>query len=115
MEILLMAVLGFGLDLILGDPHWLYHPVRLIGLGISGGEKLLRKIFPKTPKGELAAGAVLAVCIPLLSFAVPFLLLWLAGLVHPWLRIALGAIFCYQILATKSLRDESMRVSKELD
>ena len=80
MEILLMAVLGFGLDLILGDPHWLYHPVRLIGLGISGGEKLLRKIFPKTPKGELAAGAVLAVCIPALSFAVPFLLLWLAGL-----------------------------------
>ena len=115
MEILLMAVLGFGLDLILGDPHWLYHPVRLIGLGISGGEKLLRKIFPKTPKGELAAGAVLAVCIPALSFAVPFLLLWLAGLIHPWLRIALGAIFCYQILATKSLRDESMRVSKELD
>ncbi|MGI5893275.1 MAG: adenosylcobinamide-phosphate synthase CbiB [Candidatus Merdivicinus sp.] len=115
MEILLMVGIGFLIDLILGDPHWLYHPVRLIGLGISKGEKLLRAIFPKTNRGELAAGAVLAVMIPALSFAVPLVLLWLAGLVHPWLRIALGSIFCYQILATKSLRDESMRVSRELD
>lgn len=110
-----MVGIGFLLDLLLGDPHWLYHPVRLIGLGISTGEKLLRAIFPKTKGGELAAGAVLAVLIPALSFAVPFLLLWLAGMVHPWVRIALGAIFSYQILATRSLRDESMRVSKELD
>ena len=115
MEILIMVLIGFVLDLFIGDPHWLYHPVRLIGLGISGGEKLLRRIFPKTKGGELAGGTVLAVFIPVLSFAVPFGILFLAGMVHPYLRIAIGSIFCYQILATKSLRDESMRVSRELD
>lgn len=28
--------LGFLLDLLAGDPYWLYHPVRLIGKLISG-------------------------------------------------------------------------------
>ena len=115
METLCMIGAGFVLDLLIGDPHWLYHPVRLIGLGISGGEKLLRALFPKTKTGELIGGAVLAVCIPALSFAVPFLLLWLAGLVSPWLRFALGAIFCYQIFAARSLRNESMRVGRALE
>lgn len=110
MEILLAVAAGFLLDLIFGDPHWLPHPVRLIGLGISGGERVLRKIFPKTPRGELAAGAVLAMIIPVMSFAVPFVLLWLAGMVGWWLRFILASIFCYQALAAKCLRVESMRV-----
>ena len=59
----LYAVLaGFALDLLAGDPHWLYHPVRLIGLLITGLEQLLRKLFPAGKKGERAAGACLAVC-----------------------------------------------------
>ena len=46
----LYAVLaGFALDLLAGDPHWLYHPVRLIGLLITGLEQLLRKLFPARP------------------------------------------------------------------
>ena len=57
MELSLLAViLGFILDLIVGDPHWLYHPIRLVGHLISGLEKLLRSIFPKTEQGELIAG-----------------------------------------------------------
>ena len=49
---------GFILDLMIGDPRWLYHPVCLIGNLIAFLEKILRKIFPKTDKGELAAGTV---------------------------------------------------------
>ena len=33
-------VLGFFLDLLIGDPHWIYHPVRLIGLLVSLCEKI---------------------------------------------------------------------------
>lgn len=48
MELSILAViLGFILDLIVGDPHWLYHPIRLVGHLISGLEKILRKVFPK--------------------------------------------------------------------
>ena len=54
MELSMLAVgLGFILDLLIGDPHWLYHPIRLVGHLISTLETLLRKIFPKTKQGEL--------------------------------------------------------------
>ena len=107
---ILILAAGFTLDLILGDPHCIPHPVCLIGAGISKGEKILRRIFPKPPKGELVAGSVLAVLIILLSFAIPLGILWLCGLIHPYLRIGVEIIFCYQILAVKSLRKESMKV-----
>ena len=56
---------GFILDLIFGDPRWLYHPVCLIGNLISFLEKRIRKILPKTSSGELTGGLieVLIVCI----------------------------------------------------
>ena len=38
---------GFVLDLLLGDPAWLYHPVRLIGLLIEKGEKNYQKMSAK--------------------------------------------------------------------
>ena len=41
----LALVLGFIIDLLLGDPRWLYHPVRVIGLEISFLEKKLDVIF----------------------------------------------------------------------
>ena len=40
---IIALIAGFFLDLLIGDPHWLYHPVRIIGLLIS----LLEKIFLK--------------------------------------------------------------------
>ena len=47
MELSILAVgLGFLLDLLLGDPHWLYHPIRLVGHLITGLETVLRRIFP---------------------------------------------------------------------
>ncbi len=40
--------IGFIMDLILGDPHGIPHPVILIGKLISGMEKLVRRVFPET-------------------------------------------------------------------
>ena len=53
---LLTLPAGFILDLLMGDPRWLYHPVCLIGNLISILEKGIRKVFPKTDKGERAGG-----------------------------------------------------------
>ena len=110
MKLVLILLLGFLLDLIFGDPHWLYHPVRFIGKMIETGEKLLRPRFPKTPGGERAAGTVLAVVVVLLSFLLPLCLLWLLGLIHPACAFIAEVFFCYQILAVKSLKTESMKV-----
>ena len=111
MELSLLAViLGFILDLIVGDPHWLYHPIRLVGHLISGLEKLLRSIFPKTEQGELIAGGFLLVLTAGITTASAWELLLAAGLVHPYLRFVLEVIMCYWVLATKSLKTETMKV-----
>lgn len=107
-------VLGFILDLLIGDPHFLYHPIRLVGNLISVAEKGLRKIFPKTEKGELAAGVFLVLIVTGISTAVPCLLLYGARRLNPWLYFAVQTVTCYQLLATRSLKDESMKVCDRL-
>ena len=110
----LALILGFLIDLLLGDPRWLYHPVRIIGNGISLLEKILRRMFPKTPGGEKTAGFFLVLLICIGSGGVPFLLLYLAYHIHTILGIALETFMCYQMLAVKSLKAESMRVYEAL-
>lgn len=108
-------IIGFCVDLLLGDPHGFPHPVVLIGRLISVLEKLLRRLCPKTPAGERAAGAILWGAVVMASVTAPALLLWLGGMVSPWLRLVLESVMCWQILATKSLRDESMKVYDALE
>ena len=77
-QTVLILILGLLLDLIFGDPYWLYHPVRLIGLLISKLEAVFRKLFPRTEKGELAAGVCLGLSVTVISAGVPLLVLLLA-------------------------------------
>lgn len=90
---LLGAALSFVLDLLLGDPEKLLHPVVIMGKAISRLEKILRAGFPKTPRGERAAGFVLALLLPVGTLAVTILALWAVGLIHPILRFALGVFW----------------------
>lgn len=113
-EILFSALLGFGLDLLLGDPAWMPHPVIWMGRCISALEKGLRALFPETPRGELAAGALLAGILPLSTLAISAGALWLGGLIHPGVRLALEVLWCWQALALRGLRDESMGVYRAL-
>ena len=108
-------LIGFGMDLILGDPHGFPHPVIAIGKLISGLEKHLRRLFPATVRGENIAGGVLWVLVAGLSTVVPAFLLWGCRQVSPWLRLVVESVMCWQILATKSLRVESMKVYTALE
>ncbi|MGM9659095.1 MAG: adenosylcobinamide-phosphate synthase CbiB [Faecousia sp.] len=110
MRSLCALILGFWLDLLVGDPHGIPHPVAYIGKLISATEKLARRLFPKTVRGENIAGGVIWVVVVLVSTGLPLLVLWLAYGVNRWLGLALETILCAQILATKSLRQESMKV-----
>lgn len=107
---LVPVTVGFLLDLLLGDPQRLWHPVQGIGWLIARGEPLLRRIFPPSEKGELAAGAVLVLLVCGISWLLPTVLLLILWHVHPVLAVVVESVFCWQILATKSLRVESMRV-----
>ncbi|MDF2512942.1 MAG: cobalamin biosynthesis protein CobD [Herbinix sp.] len=106
--------IGFLLDLIFGDPYWLWHPIRGIGNLISVMEKLLRKIIPHTKQGELIAGVVLVCVVVLISAGIPAALLLLVFHWNVYAGILLESIMCYQLLATKSLKVESMKVHDAL-
>lgn len=110
MMTLIAIVAGFILDLIFGDPHSLPHPICLIGNFISFLERNLRKIFGFSNTGLLFGGGVLVLIVISTCFVLPYALLYLAGMVNPWLAFALETLMFYQIFATKCLRDESMKV-----
>ena len=105
---------GFVADLIFGDPRWLYHPVCLIGKLIAVLEKGIRKLFPKTEKGELAGGVLEVLLVCIFSFGVPAVILYLLYQYVPAAGVILESFWCYQLLATRSLKDESMKVYDRL-
>ena len=110
MMLLFAIIAGFILDLLIGDPRWLPHPICLIGNLISFLEKLLRSIFGKSSRGLLVGGAVLVILVLAFSFCVPFLVLAMEEKINPWLAFAVESFMCYQIFATRCLREESMKV-----
>lgn len=111
---LIACFIGFVLDLLIGDPQWIYHPIRLVGKLIQGMEKLVRSCFPKTPKGEYIGGIILALVVMLVSTSIPCALLVLCYHVNTILGIMMESILCCFLLATKSLKDESMKVYQAL-
>ncbi len=109
-----ILLLGFVLDLILGDPPWLYHPVRAMGALIVFWEKLLRKANPDTPAGRRKAGrqmAVLAVAFTALAF---WSIVQLASLFGPAAAFLVRGFISYQMLATRDLYNHSIRIFRRL-
>ena len=107
---LFALLIGFGIDLIVGDPHELPHPVVGIGKLISLLERRFRALFPRTARGEIFAGACIWLCTVLVSAGLPALILYGAQRVSVYLRLALESVMCWQVLAAKSLKTESMKV-----
>lgn len=108
-------IIGSILDFILGDLRGLWHPVQGIGWVISRLERILRRIFPSGKTGERWAGGLLVILTLLISVGLPALLLLLLSFIHPLLSFLLSCIFCWQMLAAKSLRVESMKVQEALE
>jgi len=106
-------VAGYVLDLIIGDPHGMWHPICFIGNMISFFEKGLRK--GKSEKQDLAAGVLLVILVTGISTAIPLVLLLVCYRIWFWFGFALETYMCYTILATKSLKTESMKVAKALE
>jgi adenosylcobinamide-phosphate synthase len=110
---MISLIIGYVLDLIIGDPHGFPHPIRLIGNMISRAEKILRPKC-KNKEDERRAGMFLWFIVVITSFIVPYIMLAVAARINVVFSIILEGVMCYYILATKSLRDESMKVHKSL-
>ena len=104
--------LGFVLDLLFGDPHWLPHPIRLIGNLIASLEKLNKKELSDTKK--FLRGFAMVVIVIAWTTGVTAVILEGAYGLHPAIGCAVETIMTYQILATKCLKVESMKVYEQL-
>ena len=96
-------LLGFILDLILGDPEWLYHPVCIIGKFISHLEKRLR-----ARGGNLRVSAVILTAFTVIvTMGVVEIILDVLGLFGRVPLIIGMALLDWMALAVKSRRTRS--------
>lgn len=111
MRIVVLLIGAVLLDFLIGDPAAIPHPICGIGKMISCFETGLRKVFPNH---LCLAGKLLAISVPLITFAVTFFFLWFCNKIHPlfglFAEIFLGSL----TLAAKSLKKESMKVYEQL-
>ncbi len=115
---LVAFALAFILDLIIGDPYKLPHPIRLIGSFIAGLDN--RLLGPKEKPLELDAkakrfrGFIVVKIVTISTVLLTALLVVGAYIIHPVLGIMVEAILGFYCLAMKSLRTESMKVYDKL-
>lgn len=101
---------GCALDLLLGDPAWLYHPVCIIGKYISWCEKKLR-----ARGGDLRRSAVLLTASTVLvTTAAAGLLVFLSGLLGRVPRLIVMVLLDWMGLSAKCLAQEAVGVEKAL-
>ena len=109
-------IAGFVLDLLIGDPHFIPHPVRLIGSLISFLDKRLNSEAGYNSSENEAnltkykRGVLLAFTVIFATFAVSVIILVAAYSINLYAGVIAEAVMTWQILATKCLRVESMRV-----
>lgn len=109
-------IAGFVLDLLIGDPHFIPHPVRLIGSLISFCDKRLNcdagyNISEKKLNLiKYKRGMLLAFTVIFATFAMSVIIIVAAYSINLYAGIIVEAVMTWQILATKCLRVESMRV-----
>lgn len=108
-------VLGYLFDLILGDPHSIPHPVVLIGKLIGWFDRRFQKKRERmAPAVQKRCGSIMAAAVVTLTAFVVALILAACYRIHPYLGCAAEAVMTCQILAARSLHDESMKVYDRL-
>lgn len=102
------------LDVILGDPRGLPHPVRLVGRVIAGLDCLVRERC-QNPVCEQLAGVALAVGLPGIVYAAGWMTIEIAETVHMMVgKVAVVALAFYT-LAARDLADHALTVAHALE
>lgn len=109
MLVLIPLVAGYVLDLLLGDPRRLPHPVVLFG-------NLIGWIERKWNKGRFRflKGGVVAVVYPLGVLAAGWGVAWCAQAVGVWCSVLVATVFVFYGLANRSLIQEGGEVIRAL-
>jgi len=99
---------AFALDIILGDPPYLPHPVRWMGQAIEKFEPPFRKLNASL----IISGALYATALILGTWLLVFLVQAAAHRIHPLLKTLLDIVLIYYCISTRSLEDAAMEVKQ---
>lgn len=97
---------GLLLDLLLGDPRWSLHPIRLFGKLIAVGERWLNH-----PPHQKAKGTLLALSLVLGVWGFFFLVEWLLAN-HHYILLVWQTVFFFFAICPRSLIGEALAVEK---
>lgn len=101
---------AFLLDLIVGDPLFLPHPIRWMGKAIE----LLEPAFRKISKNLVVSGTIFAIFLILSAWVITFTIVVIAGKLHPMLEIIVEIVLIYWCISVRSLRQSAMEVGRSL-
>lgn len=101
-------LLGFFLDLLIGDPYKLPHPIRLFGHVIGIMESKLNHGFGKKAKGAL----MVLVLVPA-AWALFYFIIHISQL-NLWVYHCIAGVLVFYGLANRNLVDEANKVEKQL-
>ncbi|MBI3600923.1 MAG: cobalamin biosynthesis protein CobD [Nitrospinae bacterium] len=107
----LVILLAFILDLILGDPYFLPHPVRWMGKGIEKIEGLLRK----TAIPLKLSGILLVISMTGFTFILSLLMLKIAYAINYYFGLMSSVLIIWTAIAPRNLYDESMNIYRALN
>jgi len=102
--------IAFLLDIMIGDPRWFPHPVRMIGVCIEYVEKILRRFVPS----EQIAGVFLTFIIVVGTYLVTYQLLVFFYEIRWSLGIVASIVIIFFSLSTRDLLRETGNVLSAL-
>ncbi|MGE5808764.1 MAG: adenosylcobinamide-phosphate synthase CbiB [Nitrospirota bacterium] len=110
----LVILSAFLLDLVLGDPRWLPHPVRAIGQLIVWQEAMYRK-RAGSKAAETAAGVALVIVTVSVVYFTARLIVLAATHLSPWAGFVVSAVLASTTIAARGLADAARAVRDRLD
>ncbi len=102
---------AFILDLIIGDPLWLFHPVRWMGMAIARTEPVFRRL----PVSLILSGTFFSIFLVVGSWGVTCAIILISGSIHPAFRHILEVILIYYCISASSLKKAAMDVHTALE
>lgn len=107
----LPMLVGFFIDIFVGDPYNFPHPIRAIGTLIAKLEKFVRGRFKNLRKG----GFFLALTVLIVSTLIPLAVLFVCYKINIFLGLAAESVMCWQLVAARCLQKESMKVCRAVE
>lgn len=102
-------LVAFLLDLWIGDPVGIPHPVVLIGKLITKLENIFYKEY-KSNSYKLVTGAILVILVLFITYLSSWFLISIFTLIHPWLGWIINIWLISTTIAVKGLRDAGNKI-----